>query len=220
MNDVEKLKNRLDEIQNEEEKKKKKEKEYYEKMAANEEKRLQNEKQRKELKEEEKKAQEDFSNKLGTDIAKSKKIFGFLKRYVLIGMITGVPGIALTYLWDKWQENTMVKNLYQKNIESVANSNDRELAREYELLRQKFYKAYNIDKIERLIKTSEEIEKLKNDNKKLEKLNTEIKRCREEYEKNLENCIENQIMSEKQENREKTTQIEETEGEEELEIRR
>ena len=135
-------------------------------------------------------------------------------------MITGVPGIALTYLWDKWQENTMVKNLYQKNIESVANSNDRALAREYELLRQKFYKAYNIDKIERLIKTSEEIEKLKNDNKKLEKLNTEIKRCREEYEKNLENCIENQIISEKQENREETTEIEETEDEEELEIRR
>lgn len=220
MNDVEKLKNRLNEIQNEEEKKKKKEKEYYEKMAANEEKRLQNEKQRKELKEEEKKAQEDFSNKLGTDIAKSKKIFGFLKRYVLIGMITGVPGIALTYLWDKWQENKMVENLYQKNIESVANSNDRDLAREYELLRRKFCKAYNIDKIERLIKTSEEIEKLKNDNKKLEKLNTEIKKCREEYEKNLGNCIENQIMSEKQENREETTEVEETEEEEELEIRR
>lgn len=122
MNDIEKLKNRLSEIQSEEDKKKKKEKEYYEQMAASEEKRLKNEKQRKELQEEEKKMQEKFSNKLGTDIAKNKKIFGFLKRYVLIGMITGVPGIALTYLWDKWQENTMVKNLYQKNIESVANS--------------------------------------------------------------------------------------------------
>lgn len=220
MSDVEKLKNRLNEMQKEEEKKKKKEQEYYEKMAENEEKRLKNEKQRKELQEEEKKAQEEFSNKLGTDIAKSKKIFGFLKRYVLIGMITGVPGIALTYLWDRWQENKMVKNLYQKNIESVANPNDRELAREYELLRQKFYKAYNIDKIERLTKTSEQIEKLKNDNKLLEKLNTEIKKCREEYEKNLGNCIENQIISEKQEQKEETTKIEETEEEEELEIRR
>lgn len=220
MNDIEKLKNRLSEIQSEEDKKKKKEKEYYEQMAASEEKRLKNEKQRKELQEEEKKMQEKFSNKLGTDIAKNKKIFGFLKRYVLIGMITGVPGIALTYLWDKWQENTMVKNLYQKNIESVANSNDRDLAREYELLRQKFCKAYNIDKIEKLIKTSEEIEKLKNDNKKLEKLNTEIKKCREEYEKNLGNCIENQIIKEKQENNEKTIKIEETEEEEELEIRK
>ena len=88
------------------------------------------------------------------------------------------------------------------------------------MLRQKFCKAYNIDKIEKLIKTSEEIEKLKNDNKKLEKLNTEIKKCREEYEKNLGNCIENQIIKEKQENNEKTIEIEETEEEEELEIRK
>ncbi len=220
MSDVEKLKNRLNEIQKEEQKKKKTDKEYYEQMAENEKKRLKNEEQRKKLKDEEKQIQEKFSNKLGTDIAQSKKILGFVKRYVLIGAITGVPGIALTYLWDKWQENKMVKNLYQKNIESVANSNDRDLAKEYELLRRKFYKAYNIDKIERLVKTSEEIEKLKNDNKMLEKLNTEIKKCREEYEKNLGNCIENQIISEKQEKKEEITQTEETEEEEELEIRR
>ena len=220
MNDTERLKNRLEEIQKEEKNKESKEKEYMEEMKTNEEKRLETEKQRKKLKEEEEKLQQNFSNKLGLDVAQSKKLWGFLKRYVLIGIVTGVPGIALTYLWDKWQENKMVKDLYDKNIESVANPNNKDLAKEYELLRRKFNKAYDIDKIEKLIRTSEDIEKLKNDNKLLEKLNTEIKKCREEYEKNLGNYIENQIVSEIHEETEETTVIEETEEEEEPEIRR
>ena len=220
MTDTERLKNRLEEIQKEEKNKESKEKEYMEEMKTNEEKRLENEKQRKKLREEEEKLQQNFSNKLGSDVAQSKKIFGFLKRYVLIGIVTGVPGIALTYLWDKWQENKMVKDLYEKNIESVANPNNKDLAKEYELLRRKFYKAYDIDKIERLVKTSEDIEKLKNDNKLLEKLNEEIRKCREEYEKNLGNYIENQIVSEIHEATEETTVVEETEEDEEPEIRR
>lgn len=216
MNDTDKLKNRLNEIQNENSKKNQN-KEYCEQMADSEEKRLEAEKQRKKLKEEEQKIQESFSNKLGTDIAQSKRIFGFIKRYVLIGIVTGVPGIALTYLWDKWQENKMVKDLYNKNIETVANPNNKDLAKEYEILRQKFYKAYDIDKIERLVKTSEEIEKLKNDNNLVKKLNEEIKKCRTIYEKNLDNYIENQILSETKEIIEETTI---TEDEEEPEIRR
>lgn len=220
MTDTERLKNRLEEIQKEEKNKESKEKEYMEEMKTNEEKRLENEKQRKKLREEEEKLQQNFSNKLGSDVAQSKKLFGFLKRYVLIGIVTGVPGIALTYLWDKWQENKMVKDLYEKNIESVANPNNKDLAKEYELLRRKFYKAYDIDKIERLVKTSEDIEKLKNDNKLLEKLNEEIRKCREEYEKNLGNYIENQIVSEIHEETEETTVVEETEEDEEPEIRR
>ena len=220
MTDTERLKNRLEEIQKEEKNKESKEKEYMEEMKTNEEKRLENEKQRKKLREEEEKLQQNFSNKLGSDVAQSKKIFGFLKRYVLIGIVTGVPGIALTYLWDKWQENKMVKDLYEKNIELVANPNNKDLAKEYEFLRRKFYKAYDIDKIERLVKTSEDIEKLKNDNKLLEKLNEEIRKCREEYEKNLGNYIENQIVSEIHEETEETTVVEETEEDEEPEIRR
>lgn len=220
MTDTERLKNRLEEIQKEEKSKESKEKEYMEEMKTNEEKRLENEKQRKKLREEEEKLQQNFSNKLGSDVAQSKKLFGFLKRYVLIGIVTGVPGIALTYLWDKWQENKMVKDLYEKNIELVANPNNKDLAKEYELLRRKFYKAYDIDKIERLVKTSEDIEKLKNDNKLLEKLNEEIRKCREEYEKNLGNYIENQIVSEFHEETEETTVVEETEEDEEPEIRR
>ena len=220
MTDTERLKNRLEEIQKEEKSKESKEKEYMEEMKTNEEKRLENEKQRKKLREEEEKLQQNFSNKLGSDVAQSKKLFGFLKRYVLIGIVTGVPGIALTYLWDKWQENKMVKDLYEKNIELVANPNNKDLAKEYELLRRKFYKAYDIVKIERLVKTSEDIEKLKNDNKLLEKLNEEIRKCREEYEKNLGNYIENQIVSEIHEETEETTVVEETEEDEEPEIRR
>ena len=220
MTDTERLKNRLEEIKKEEKSKESKEKEYMEEMKTNEEKRLENEKQRKKLREEEEKLQQNFSNKLGSDVAESKKLFGFLKRYVLIGIVTGVPGIALTYLWDKWQENKMVKDLYEKNIELVANPNNKDLAKEYELLRRKFYKAYDIDKIERLVKTSEDIEKLKNDNKLLEKLNEEIRKCREEYEKNLGNYIENQIVSEIHEETEETTVVEETEEDEEPEIRR
>ncbi len=220
MTDTERLKNRLEEIQKEEKSKESKEKEYMEEMKTNEEKRLENEKQRKKLREEEEKLQQNFSNKLGSDVAQSKKLFGFLKRYVLIGIVTGVPGIALTYLWDKWQENKMVKDLYEKNIELVANPNNKDLAKEYELLRRKFYKAYDIDKIERLVKTSKDIEKLKNDNKLLEKLNEEIRKCREEYEKNLGNYIENQIVSEIHEETEETTVVEEIEEDEEPEIRR
>ena len=214
MKDTEKLEKRLEELQKERNEKLKKDKQIVEEMMTNEQKRLQSEKERKKLKDEEEKIQANFSDKLGMNISQSKKLLGFIKRYVLIGMVTGVPGIALSYLWDKWQENKMLKDLYDKNIEKVANPNNKELAKEYEILRRKFYKAYDIDKIERLVDTSEEIKQLKNDKKMLEKLNEEIKKYSNEYEKNLDIYIENQIISE-------TKQTEEvTEDEEELEIRR
>lgn len=214
MKDTEKLEKRLEELQKERNEKLKKDKQIVEEMMTNEQKRLQSEKERKKLKDEEEKIQANFSDKLGMNISQSKKLLGFIKRYVLIGIVTGVPGIALSYLWDKWQENKMLKDLYDKNIEKVANPNNKELAKEYEILRRKFYKAYDIDKIERLVDTSEEIKQLKNDKKMLEKLNEEIKKDSNEYEKNLDIYIENQIISE-------TKQTEKvTEDEEELEIRR
>ena len=214
MKDTEKLEKRLEELQKERNEKLKKDKQIVEEMMTNEQKRLQSEKERKKLKDEEEKIQANFSDKLGMNISQSKKLLGFIKRYVLIGIVTGVPGIALSYLWDKWQENKMLKDLYDKNIEKVANPNNKELAKEYEILRRKFYKAYYIDKIERLVDTSEEIKQLKNDKKMLEKLNEEIKKYSNEYEKNLDIYIENQIISE-------TKQTEKvTEDEEELEIRR
>ena len=213
----EKVKNRLEEMQEENEKiKKEKDKKYFEEQKDIEEKTKENEKMRKKIKYEEEKIQLSFSNKVGTDIAHSKKLIGFIKRYVLIGIVTGVPGIALTYLWDKWQENKMIKDLYEKNIQSVANPNNRELAKEYEILKRKFHKAYDIDKIEKLLVTSDEIEQLKNDKKSIQKLTEEIEKCREIYTKNLGNYIENQIIAEQKETQEKITIEEDTEEELEL----
>lgn len=206
-----KIKTRIGEIQEENEKiKKDKDKKYFEEQKDIEKKTKENEVRRKKIKDEEEKLQLDFSNKVETDIVRSKKLIGFIKRYVLIGIVTGVPGIAITYLWDKWQENKMVKELYQKNIEAVVNPSNRELAREYELLRKKFYKAYDIDKIEKLLMTSNELEKLKDDNKSIQKLTEEIRKAREIYTKNLDNYIEDQIIAEQKDVIEKT--------EEEIEI--
>lgn len=143
-------------------------KNYFEVQKSIEEKTRENEMARKKLKEEEEKIQIDFSNKVGKNIAQSKKIIGFIKRYILIGIVTGAPGIAIAYLCDKWQENKMVKDLYDKNIELVTSSNSKGLAKEYELLRKKLHKAYDIDKIEKLLMESDEIKDLKNDKKAIQ----------------------------------------------------
>lgn len=212
----EKVKTRLDGILEENKKiKREKDKKYFEEQKDIEEKTKENEKMRKKLKDEEEKIQLNFSDKIGTNIADNRKVVGFIKRYILIGMVTGVPGIAITYLWDKWQESKMVKELYEKNIRSIANPNNRELAKEYETLRKKFYKAYDIDKIENLLMASDEIEKLKKDNKSIQKLTEEIKKAREQYEKNLGLYIENQIIARNKANEE----IADTEEAEELELR-
>ena len=73
-------------------------KNYFEVQKSIEEKTRENEMARKKLKEEEEKIQIDFSNKVGKNIAQSKKIIGFIKRYILIGIVTGAPGIAIAYL--------------------------------------------------------------------------------------------------------------------------
>ena len=195
-------------------------KNYFEVQKSIEEKTRENEMARKKLKEEEEKIQIDFSNKVGKNIAQSKKIIGFIKRYILIGIVTGAPGIAIAYLCDKWQENKMVKYLYDKNIELVTSSNSKGLAKEYELLRKKLHKAYDIDKIEKLLMESDEIKDLKNDKKAIQKLNEEIKKYREEYTKNLGNYIEKQIILEQKEKNQEIIAVEDTEEEEELEIRR
>ena len=212
----EKVKTRLDGILEENKKiKREKDKKYFEEQKDIEEKTKENEKMRKKLKDEEEKIQLNFSDKIGTNIADNRKVVGFIKRYILIGMVTGVPGIAITYLWDKWQENKMVKDLYEKNIRSIINPNNRELAKEYETFRKKFYKAYDIDKIENLLMASDEIEKLKKDNKSIQKLTEEIKKAREQYEKNLGLYIENQIIARNKENEE----LNDNEEAEELELR-
>ena len=61
---------------------------------------------------EERRLAEDFSNQIQGSVSENTKLFGYIKRYVLIGIVTGIPGIAITYLFDKWEENKMVKDLY------------------------------------------------------------------------------------------------------------
>ena len=64
---------------------------------------------------------------------------------------------------------------------------------------------------------SDELEKLKNDNKSIKNLTEEIRKARETQTKNLDNYIENQIISEQKEVIEESTVVEE-DTEEELEL--
>ena len=180
----------------------------FQKMNENEKLRFQKEKERKEIQAEDDLLQSEFQDILKDSVLENKKILGYIKRYVLIGMITGVPGIAIAYLVDVWQENKMVKELYRKNIEAIANSDNKQLYKEYEVMQKKFNRVYKIDKIEEFIKTSKEVDKLKNDNKLVKKLSDEIENYREEYEKSLKYYFENRIKTEKQEKLEKTAEDE------------
>lgn len=78
------------------------------------------EERRKEAEKEEKILIENFSQEIGQSVKDTEKIWGYLKRYALIGMVTGVPGIALTCLYDKWKENTMAKELKELNQKVIA----------------------------------------------------------------------------------------------------
>lgn len=181
----------------------------FQKMNENEKLRFQKEKERKEIQAEDDLLQNEFQDILKDSVLENKKLLGYIKRYVLIGMITGVPGIAIAYLVDVWQENKMVKELYRKNIEAIANSDNKQLYKEYEIMQKKFNRVYKIDKIEEFIKSSREVEKLKSDNKAIKKLSDEIENYREEYEKSLKYYFENRIKTEKQEKLEKTAEDEE-----------
>lgn len=185
----------------------------FQKMNENEKLRFQKEKERKEIQAEDDLLQNEFQDILKDSVLENKKLLGYIKRYVLIGMITGVPGIAIAYLVDVWQENKMVKELYRKNIEAIANSDNKQLYKEYEIMQKKFNRVYKIDKIEEFIKSSREVEKLKSDNKAIKKLSDEIENYREEYEKSLKYYFENRIKTGKQEKLEKTAEDEELEQE-------
>ena len=74
---------------------------------------LEKENRKKKLEDEERALEQSFSKKVHGSVSDSQKWFGYLKRYVIIGMVTGgFPGIAIAYLFDKWQENKMVKDFY------------------------------------------------------------------------------------------------------------
>ena len=167
------------------------------------------------IEEEEKQLQEDFSNQIGGTVSENAKFFGYIKRYVLIGMVLGLPGIAITYLYDKWDENKMVKDLYQAHIDMIQNPNNVEIERIYQKKKLEFSRAYNMEKIEKIIKESDLIPKIRTDRNELIKLKNDVEKANEILQKKIEESIEKEAQL--QEENEMEQMICEEEIEEELE---
>lgn len=160
-----------------------------------------NQKKIKELEERKKQAEveeksliENFSEEIGQSVKDTEKIWGYLKRYALIGMVTGVPGIALTCLYDKWKENEMTKELKELNQKVVASQNEpelhRELAEKYQKYEREFCKVHHIDELQKNIKKSNYISQIKNSKEALLGLVDEIKKYREIDKKETEKEFE------------------------------
>lgn len=170
---------------------------------------------KKKLEEEEKRLEEDFSNQIQGSISENQKLFGYIKRYVLIGLVTGIPGIAITYLFDKWDENRMVRDLYQAHIDMIQNPNNVELEKIYQKKKLEFSRVYNIEKIEKLIKESDIIPQIKSDRSELIKLKNEVEKAREIINQKLDEAMEEEARLQEENEREQI--LFEEEYEEELE---
>lgn len=177
------------------------------------------EEKRKKLEEEERELEESFSNKVQGSVDENKKWFGYLKRYTLIGIVAGMPGIALAYLVDKWQENRMVKDLYNAHIDTIVYPDNIELQKIYQRKRNEFCRVYDIDKIEKMIKESGLITQIKNDRNELIKLNNEIKISTEMYMKAVDLAIEKAAELMEIEEQEQIKNQEEMDEEFELELK-
>lgn len=149
-----------------------------------------NQKRIKELEERKKQAEkkekdliENFSQEIGQSIKNTEKIWGYLKRYALIGIVTGVPGIALTCLYDKWKENAMAKELKELNQKVIASQNEpelhKELAEKYQKYEREFCKVHHIDELQKNIRKSGYISQIKNSKEALLGLVNEIHKYRE-----------------------------------------
>ena len=163
--------------------------------------------------------EESFSQKVQGSVGESQKWFGYLKRYVLIGMVTGLPGIGLAYLLDKWQENKMVRDLYEAHINTIVYPDNVEIAKIYQQKRNEFCRVYDIDKIEKNIKESGLITLIKNDRNELIKLNKEIKVSEEMYLRELDLRIDREAEFMKLEEEEAIKNQEEMDEEFELELK-
>lgn len=157
---------------------------------------------KKKLEEEERRLAEDFSNQIQGSVSENTKLFGYIKRYVLIGIVTGIPGIAITYLFDKWEENKMVKDLYEAHIDMIQNPNNVELERIYQRKKIEFSRVYNIERIEKLIKESDIIPQIKTDRNELIKLKNEIEKAREVINQKLDEAMEEEARLQEENERE------------------
>lgn len=152
------------------------------------------EERRKEAEEEEKILIENFSQEIGQSVKDTEKIWGYLKRYALIGMVTGVPGIALTCLYDKWKENTMTKELKELNQKVIASQNEpelhKELAEKYQKYERQFCKVHHIDELQKNIRKSGYISQIKTSKEALLGLVDEINKYKELDKKETEKEFE------------------------------
>lgn len=152
------------------------------------------EERRKEAEEEEKILIENFSQEIGQSVKDTEKIWGYLKRYALIGMVTGVPGIALTCLYDKWKENTMAKELKELNQKVIASQNEpelhKELSEKYQKYERQFCKVHHIDELQKNIRKSGYISQIKTSKEALLGLVDEINKYKELDKKETEKEFE------------------------------
>lgn len=184
------------------------------------------EERKKQAEEEEKSLIENFSEEIGQSIKDTEKIWGYLKRYALIGMVTGVPGIALTCLYDKWKENSMVKELKELNQKVVASQNEpelhKELAEKYQKYEREFCKVHHIDKIQENIKKSNSFLEIKKNKETLLGFVNEINKYKNMDKKETEKEFEKlkQLSDEfiKQEESKETIEEETIEEDEEIVI--
>jgi len=181
---------------------------------------LEKEERRKKLEDEERMLEASFSNKVQGSVGESTKWFGYLKRYVLIGLVTGLPGIGLAYLVDRWQENKMITDLYNAHINTIVYPDNYELQKIYQQKKNEFCRVYDIDKIEKNIKESNLISQIKVDRKELIKLNEEIKVSEEMYRRSLDLAIEKEAELMRLEEEEQIANQEEMDEEFELELKR
>lgn len=181
---------------------------------------------KKQAEQEEKALIENFSNEIGQSVKDTEKIWGYLKRYVLIGMVTGVPGIALTCLYDKWKESVMTKELKELNQKVIASQNEpelhKELAEKYQKYEREFCKVHHIDELQKNIRKSGYISQIKNSKEALLGLVDEINKYREIDKKETEKEFEKlkQLSDEfiKQEESEQIIKEETIEEDEEIVI--
>ena len=171
-----------------------KENKEHQKQTENQKKIKELEERRKEAEEEEKILIESFSQEIGQSVKDTEKIWGYLKRYALIGMVTGVPGIALTCLYDKWKENTMAKELKELNQKVIASQNEpelhKELAEKYQKYERQFCKVHHIDELQKNIRKSGYISQIKTSKEALLGLVDEINKYKELDKKETEKEFE------------------------------
>lgn len=181
------------------------------------------EERRKEAEEEEKILIENFSQEIGQSVKDTEKIWGYLKRYALIGMVTGVPGIALTCLYDKWKENTMAKELKELNQKVIASQNEpelhKELAEKYQKYERQFCKVHHIDELQKNIRKSGYISQIITSKEALLGLVDEINKYKELDKKETEKEFEKlKQLSDEFIKQEESNEVIEEEVEEDEEI--